>query len=53
MELTDATELNDAVSSDINLQDFLDYTAPSSDLHMDDHTLGKPLAEEHGDCADC
>ena len=52
MELTDATELNDAVSSDINFQDSLDYTAPSSDLHMDDDTLGKLLAEVHRDCAD-
>ena len=52
MELTDATELNDAVSSDINFQDSLDYTAPSSDLYMDDDTLGKLLAEVHRDCAD-
>ena len=52
MELTDATELNDAASSDINFQDSLDYTAPSSDLCMDDETLGKLLAEVHRDCAD-
>ena len=52
MELTDATELNNAVSSDINFQDSLDYTAPSSDLYMDDDTLGKLLAEVHRDCAD-
>ena len=52
MELTNATELNDAVSSDINFQDSLDYTAPSSDLYMDDDTLGKLLAEVHRDCAD-
>ena len=52
MELTNATELNDAVSSDINFQDSLDYTAPSSDLYMDDDTLGKVLAEVHRDYAD-
>ena len=52
MELTDATELNDAVSSDINFQDSLAYTVPSSDLYMDDETLGKLLAEVHRDCAD-
>ena len=53
MELTNATELNDAVSSDfIDFQDSLDYTAPSSDLYMDDDTLGKLLAEVHRDYAD-
>ena len=52
MELTNATELNDAVSSDINFQDSLDYTAPSSDLYMDDDTLGKLLAEVHRDYGD-
>ena len=52
MELTNATELNDAVSSDINFQDSLDYTAPSSDLYMDDDALGKLLAEVHRDYAD-
>ena len=36
MEFTATTELNNAVSSDINFQDSLDYTAPSSDLYMDD-----------------
>ena len=52
MELTNATELNDAVSSDINFQDSLDYTAPSSDLYMYDDALGKLLAEVHRDYAD-
>ena len=52
MELTNATELNNAASSDINFQDSLDYTAPSSDLYMDDDTLGKLLAEVHRDYAD-
>ena len=52
MELTNATELNDTVSSDINFQDSLDYTAPSSDLYMDDYALGKLLAEVHRDDAD-
>ena len=53
MELTNATELNDAVSSDfIDFQDSLDYTAPSSDHYMDDDTLGKLLAEAHRDYAD-
>ena len=52
MELTVATELNDTVSSDINFQDSLDYTAPSSDLYMDDDALGKLLAEAHRDYAD-
>ena len=57
MELTDVmdfagtTELNDAASSDINFQDSLDYTAPSSDLYIDDDELGKLLAEVHRDCA--
>ena len=50
-ELADATELNYAVSRDINFQDSLDYTAPSSDLYMDDDTLGKLLAEVHRDYA--
>ena len=52
MEFTDTKELSDAVSSDINFQDSLDYTAPSSDLYMDDDALGKLLAEVHRDCAD-
>ena len=52
MEFTDSTELNDAASSDINFQDSLDYTVPSSDQDMDDVTLGKLLAEGHRDCAD-
>ena len=52
MEFTDTTELNDAIFSDINFQDSLDYTAPSSDLYMDDTTLGKLLAEVHRDYAD-
>ena len=52
MELTNATELNDAVTSDINFQASLDYAAPSSDLYMDDGTLGKLLAEVHRDYAD-
>ena len=45
-------ELNNAVFSDINFQDSLDYTAPSSDLYMDDDALGKLLAEVHRDYAD-
>ena len=58
MELTDVmdfagtTELNNAASSDVNFQDSLDYTAPSSDLYIDDDELGKLLAEVHRDCAD-
>ena len=52
MEFTRTTELNDATSSDINFQDSLDYTAPSSDLYIDDDELGKLLAEVHRDCAD-
>ena len=52
MEFTGATELNNPVFSDINFQDSLDYTAPSSDLYMDDDALGKLLAEVHRDCAD-
>ena len=53
MELTNATDLNDAVSSDfIDFQDSLVHTAPSSDLYMDDDTLGKLLAEVHRDYAD-
>ena len=51
MEFTATTELNNAVSSDF--QDSLDYTAPSSDLYMDDDALGKLLAEVHRDYADC
>ena len=39
MEFTGTTELNNAVFSDINFQDSLDCTAPSSDLYMDDHAL--------------
>ena len=52
MEFTRTTELNDAVFSDINFQDSLDYTAPSSDLYMDDDALGKLLAEVRRDYAD-
>ena len=52
MELINATELNDAASSDIYFQDSLDYTAPSSDLYIDDDALGKLLAEVHRDYAD-
>ena len=58
MELTDVmkfagtTELNDAASSDIYFQDSLDYTAPSSDLYIDDDELGKLLAEAHREYAD-
>ena len=52
MEFTATTELNNAVFSDINFQDSLDYTAPSSDLYMDDDALGKLLAEVHRDYAD-
>ena len=52
MEFTGTTELNDAVFSDINFQDSLDYTAPSSDLYIDDDALGKLLAEVHRDYAD-
>ena len=39
MEFTGTMELNDAIFSDINFQDSLDYTAPSSDLYMDDDAL--------------
>ena len=53
MELTNVTELNDAVSSDfIDFQDSLVHIAPSSDHYMDDDTLGKLLAEVHRDYAD-
>ena len=53
MEFKNATELNDAVSSDfIDFQDSLVHTAPSSDHDMDDDTLGKLLAEVHRDYAD-
>ena len=52
MEFTGTTELNNAVFSDINFQDSLDYAAPSSDLYMDDDALGKLLAEVHRDYAD-
>ena len=52
MEFTGTTELKDAASSDINFQDSLDYTAPSSDLYIDDDELGKLLAEVHRDRAD-
>ena len=46
-------ELNNAASSDfIDFQDSLDYTAPSSDLYIDDDALGELLAEVHRDCAD-
>ena len=45
MEFTGTMELNDAIFSDINFQDSLDYTAPSSDLYMDDDALGKLLAD--------
>ena len=52
MEFTGTLELNDAIFSDINFQDSLDCTAPSSDLYMDDDALGKLLAEVHRDYAD-
>ena len=53
MELTNVTELNDTVRSEfLDFQDSLDYTAPSSDLYMDDDALGKLLAEVHRDYAD-
>ena len=52
MEFTGTMELNDAISSDIDFQDSLVHTAPSSDLYMDDDTLGKLLAEVHRDYAD-
>ena len=52
MEFTGTTELNNAASSDINFQVSLDYTAPSSDLYIDDDELGKLLAEVHRDYAD-
>ena len=52
MEFTGTTELNDAIFSDINFQDSLDYIAPSSDHYMDDDTLGMLLAEVHRDYAD-
>ena len=52
MELTGIMELNDAIFSDINFQDSLDYTAPSSDHDVDDETIGKLLAEVHRDYAD-
>ena len=53
MEFTNATELNDAISSDfVDFQDSLNYTAPSSDLNIDDDELGKLLAEVHRDYAD-
>ena len=48
MEFTGTMELNDAIFSDINFQDSLDYTAPSSDLYMEDDAL----AEVHRDYAD-
>ena len=58
MELTDVmkfagtTELNNAASSDIYFQDSLDYTAPLSDLYIDDDELGKLLTEVYRDYAD-
>ena len=54
MELTNATEANDAVSSDfIDFQDSLVHIPPSSDHDVDDDkTLGKLLAEVHRDYAD-
>ena len=52
MEFTCTIELKDAASSDINFQDSLDYTAPSSDLYIDDDELGKLLLEVHRDYAD-
>ena len=52
MEFTGTMELNDAIFSDINFQDSLDYTAPSSDLNIYDDALGKLLAEVHRDYAD-
>ena len=53
MELTNVTELNDAISGGfIDFQDSLAHTVPSSDHYMDDDTLGKLLAEVHRDYAD-
>ena len=53
MELTNVTELNDAISSDfIDFQDSLAHAVPSSDHYMDDDTLGKLLAEVHREYAD-
>ena len=53
MEFTNATEVNDAVSSDfIDFQYSFVHTAPSSVHYMDDDTLGKFLAEVHRDYAD-
>ena len=46
MEFTGTTELRDAVFSDINFKDSLDYT------QKDDDALGKLLAEVHRDYAD-
>ena len=51
MEFTGTTELNNTASSDINFQDSFDYTAPSSELYIDDDELGKLLAEVHRDYA--
>ena len=53
IEFTNATELNDEVSSDfIDFQNSPVHIAPSSDHYMDDDTLGKLLAEVHRDYAD-
>ena len=52
MEFTNATEFNDAISSEfVDFQDSLDYTVPPSDHYMDDDTLGKLLTEVHGEYA--
>ena len=51
MEFTATTELNNAVFSDINFQDSLDYSPFVRPLH-DDDALGKLLAEVHRDYAD-
>ena len=46
-------EPNDTVSNElVNSQGSFSYVTPSSDLDIDDTTLGKPLAEVHRDYAD-
>ena len=53
MELTNATELNDTVPSELlDFQDSLVHIVPSSDHDVDDVTLGKLLAEVHREYAD-
>ena len=46
-------EPNDTVSNElVDSQGFFSYITPSSDLDMDDSTLGKLLAEAHREYAD-